>query len=49
MLVFHVKELILEINFHVDKPRFHQYIFTKKTLDQEKLTGINFPEHKHVR
>jgi hypothetical protein len=27
-----------------DEQRFHQYIFTKKTLDQEKLAGINFSE-----
>jgi len=25
-----------------DEQRFHQYIFTKKTLDQEKLASINF-------
>jgi hypothetical protein len=31
-----------------DEPSFYQYIFTKKTLDQENFTGINFQENKHA-
>lgn len=31
-----------------DESSFYQYIFSKKTLDQERFMGINFLEHKHA-